>query len=85
MFLFSSPLLFYCIPAKLKELSLKMKSNLIGYLNTRDIFRKVLSDLVNAWQELFVLSFFAIGTMHKGIKSTRLEDRICYQLLYVEG
>ncbi|WAR22764.1 CTL1L-like protein [Mya arenaria] len=56
----SSPLLFYCIPKELKKLSYHMKNSLIGYLNTRDVFQKVLSDLINAWQEMILLSLFAI-------------------------
>ena len=63
-FFFSAPLLHVCIPKGLRFLDFTMKSKLIDYLNAKDIFHKVLSDMVNAWKEMMLLSFFALGT-HK--------------------
>lgn len=61
---FSEPLLFYCVPKELKNLSFETKNALIAFLNKKDVFHKTLSDLVNSWQQMVLLTLISIGTKH---------------------
>ena len=66
---FSEPLVHYCVPKDLVSLSFDVKNDIIQYLNTKDIFHKVLSDLIHSWKEMIILCFVALGSrlIHKSV------------------
>ncbi|XP_060578387.1 choline transporter-like protein 1 isoform X1 [Ruditapes philippinarum] len=57
----SRPLLNRCIPTNLISLASNVSSDIISFLNTSDLFQKVLSDLYSSWKEMLVLCFVAVA------------------------
>lgn len=57
----SKPLLNRCIPTNLVQLASNVSKDIISFINTSDIFQKVLSDLYTCWREMLVLCFIAIA------------------------
>ena len=66
---FSEPLMQFCVPKDLVSLSFDVKNDIITYLNTRDIFHKVLSDLIHSWKEMMLLTFVSLGSrlIHRSV------------------
>ncbi|KAK3591236.1 hypothetical protein CHS0354_010601 [Potamilus streckersoni] len=55
------PLLFHCLPSDLTSVAVETANDLIGFLNMKDTFHKVLSDFVNAWKEMILLCLLSLG------------------------
>ena len=61
--IFSKPFLNRCIPTDFLQRATNVSDTIINYLNTSDVFQKVLSDLYTSWKEMLVLCFVAVGTL----------------------
>ncbi|KAH3695270.1 choline transporter-like protein 1 isoform X1 [Dreissena polymorpha] len=57
----SQPLLNRCIPFNLLSKATAVSEKIIRFLNSNDMFQKVLSDLYACWKEMLVLCFIAIA------------------------
>ena len=52
----------FCVPKDLVKLKFDAKSDIIAYLNTKDVFHKVLSDLIASWKQMILLVLLSIGS-----------------------
>ena len=52
----------FCVPKEIVNLNFDVKNDIIAYLNTKDLFHKVLSDLIHSWKEMMLLLFISLGS-----------------------
>lgn len=58
---FSEPLLNRCVPKQIFSTADAIFSKFFDFLNSSDIFHKVLHDLMTGWREMLILCFVALG------------------------
>ena len=52
----------FCVPKDLVNLKFDAKNDIVAYLNEKDVFHKVLSDLIASWKQMILLVLLSIGS-----------------------